>query len=157
MTSAPAEPIDIPPDGVPIEILLVEDDPGDVLITREAFAEHKVRNRLTVCSDGADALRLLRRQGRHAAAPRPDIILLDLNLPGVDGRAVLAAVHADPDLGRIPVVVLTSSKAEEDFLRSHALRADAYLAKPVDFAGLVRVVRRIEAFHISVQRSVTAG
>ncbi|HTJ35666.1 MAG TPA: response regulator [Dactylosporangium sp.] len=139
---------------VPIEILLVEDDPGDVLITREAFAEHKVRNRLTVCADGAEALRLLRRVGRHAAAPRPDIILLDLNLPGVDGRTVLEAVHADPDLSRIPVVVLTSSTAEEDFLRSSELQVDTYIAKPVDFAGLMHVVRRIEAFHISVQRSV---
>jgi CheY-like chemotaxis protein len=138
---------------VPIEILLVEDDPGDVLITREAFAEHKVRNRLTVCYDGADALRLLRREGRYAAASRPDIILLDLNLPGVDGRAVLRAVHADPELGRIPVVVLTSSTAEEDFLRSSELQADTYIRKPVDFAGLMHVVRRIEAFHISVERA----
>jgi CheY-like chemotaxis protein len=137
-----------------IEILLVEDDPGDVLITREAFAEHKVRNRLTVCTDGADALRLLRRQGAHAAAPRPDIILLDLNLPGVDGRTVLQAVRADPDLSRIPVVVLTSSTAEEDFLRSVELRVDTYIAKPVDFAGLMHVVRRIEAFHISVERAI---
>ncbi|WP_433617768.1 response regulator [Dactylosporangium sp. CA-139114] len=136
--------------GVPIEILLVEDDPGDVLITREAFAEHKLHNRLTVCSDGAEALRLLHR----ADAPRPDIILLDLNLPGVDGRAVLEAVHADPDLARIPVVVLTSSTAEEDFLRGHQLRVAGYLAKPVDFAGLMRVVRRIEAFYISVRRAV---
>src|SRR3954469_22839314 len=136
---------------VPIEILLVEDDPGDVLITREAFAEHKLRNRLTVCTDGAEALRLLRREAEHAAAPRPDIMLLDLNLPGVDGRAVLEAVHADPDLSRIPVVVLTSSTAEEDFLRSHELRVDTYIAKPVDFAGLMHVVRRIDAFHISVE------
>jgi CheY-like chemotaxis protein len=140
---------------VPIEILLVEDDPGDVLITREAFAEHRVRNRLTVCADGADALRLLRRVGRYAAAPRPDIILLDLNLPGVDGRTVLEVVHADPDLSRIPVVVLTSSTAEEDFLRSHQLRVDTYISKPVDFAGLMHVVRRIEAFHISVERALT--
>ena len=138
---------------VPIEILLVEDDPGDVLITREAFADHKLGNRLTVCTDGADALRLLRREGRYAAAPRPDIILLDLNLPGVDGREVLAAVRADPDLSRIPVVVLTSSRTEEDFLRSHQLRVDTYIAKPVDFAGLMQVVRRIEAFHICVQRA----
>jgi CheY-like chemotaxis protein len=141
---------------VPIEILLVEDDPGDVLITREAFAEHKVRNRLAVCTDGADALRWLRREGPHAAAPRPDIVLLDLNLPGVDGRAVLEAIHADPDLSRIPVVVLTSSTAEEDFLRSNALRVDTYIAKPVDFAGLMHVVRRIEAFHISVERTISA-
>jgi CheY-like chemotaxis protein len=139
---------------VAIEILLVEDDPGDVLITREAFADHKLRNRLTVCYDGVDALRLLRRQGRYAAAPRPDIILLDLNLPGLDGRAVLEAVHADPELNRIPVVILTSSTAEEDFLRSNRLRVDTYIRKPVDFAGLMQVVRRIAVFHISVRRSV---
>ncbi|GAA2379487.1 response regulator [Dactylosporangium salmoneum] len=140
---------------VPIEILLVEDDPGDVLITREAFADHKLSNRLTVCSDGADALRLLRREGPYAAAPRPDIILLDLNLPGVDGRTVLAEVRADPDLSRIPVVVLTASTAEEDYLRSHRLMVDTYIAKPVDFAGLMHVVRRIEAFHVSVRRAAT--
>ena len=142
---------------IAIEILLVEDDPGDVLITREAFAEHKVRNRLTVCTDGAEALRRLRREGTHSAAPRPDIILLDLNLPGVDGRAVLEVIHADPTLNDIPVVVLTSSRAEEDFLRSHELRVDTYIAKPVDFAGLMHVVRRIEAFHISVERTVSGS
>jgi len=142
---------------VPIEILLVEDDPGDVLITREAFAEHKVRNRLTVVADGAEALRLLRREGEHATAARPDIILLDLNLPGIDGRAVLAAVRADADLSRIPVVVLTASRAEEDYLRSHELLVDTYIGKPVDFAGLIHVVRRIEAFHISVQRALPSS
>jgi CheY-like chemotaxis protein len=142
--------------GVPIEILLVEDDPGDVLITREAFADHKVSNRLSVCTDGAEALRFLRREREHAAAPRPDIVLLDLNLPGVDGRTVLEVIHADPVLNGIPVVVLTSSRAEEDFLRSHELRADTYIAKPVDFASLMHVVRRIETFFISVRRSATA-
>ncbi|MET7395759.1 response regulator [Dactylosporangium sp. NPDC005572] len=141
---------------VPIEILLVEDDPGDVLITREAFEEHKVRNRISVCTDGADALRFLRREPPHAAAPRPDILLLDLNLPGVDGRAVLAAVHADPQLNAIPVVVLTSSTAEEDVLRSQELRVDTYIRKPVDFASLMHVVRRIETFYISVRRSLSA-
>ncbi|MFF5231628.1 response regulator [Dactylosporangium sp. NPDC000521] len=146
--------MDDSPAGVPIEILLVEDDPGDVLITREAFADHKVSNRLTVCTDGAAALRFLRREGAYAAAPRPDIVLLDLNLPGVDGRAVLAAIHADPALNDIPVVVLTSSRAEEDFLRSHELRADTYITKPVDFASLMHVVRRIETFYISVRRTV---
>ncbi|MGI5176957.1 response regulator [Dactylosporangium sp. CA-152071] len=148
--------MDDSPVGVPIEILLVEDDPGDVLITREAFADHKVSNRLTVCADGADALRFLRREGAYATAPRPDIVLLDLNLPGVDGRAVLAAIHADPALNDIPVVVLTSSRAEEDFLRSHELRVDTYIAKPVDFASLMHVVRRIETFYISVRRNATA-
>jgi len=134
---------------VPIEILLIEDDPGDVLITREAFADNKLRNRLTVCNDGAEALRFLHRPD----APRPDIILLDLNLPGIDGRAVLERIHADPQLRRIPVVVLTSSTAEADFLRTHELRVDDYIAKPVDFAGLMHVVRRIETFHISVERA----
>ncbi|GAA1526232.1 response regulator [Dactylosporangium maewongense] len=148
--------MDDSPAGVPIEILLVEDDPGDVLITREAFADHKVSNRLTVCADGADALRFLRREGAYATAPRPDIVLLDLNLPGVDGRAVLAAIHADPALNDIPVVVLTSSRAEEDFLRSHELRVDTYIAKPVDFASLMHVVRRIETFYISVRRNANA-
>ncbi|MEU0558874.1 response regulator [Dactylosporangium sp. NPDC006015] len=148
--------MDDSPAGVPIEILLVEDDPGDVLITREALADHKVSNRLTICADGADALRFLRREGAYATAPRPDIVLLDLNLPGVDGRAVLAAIHADPALNDIPVVVLTSSRAEEDFLRSHELRVDTYIAKPVDFASLMHVVRRIETFYISVRRNATA-
>ncbi len=148
--------VDGGPHGVPIEILLVEDDPGDVLITREAFAEHKVSNRLTVCTDGAEALRFLRREGEHAGATRPDIVLLDLNLPGVDGRAVLEVIHADPALNDIPVVVLTSSVAEEDFLRSHELRVDSYIAKPVDFASLMHVVRRIETFYVSVRRAVTA-
>jgi CheY-like chemotaxis protein len=139
---------------VPIEILLVEDDPGDVLITREAFADNKVRNRLTVCTDGADALRMLRRQGAHAGASRPDIVLLDLNLPGIDGRTVLKVIHDDPELSRIPVVVLTSSASEEDFLRSVELRVDTFIRKPVDFDSLVHVVRRIETFYISVQRVV---
>src|ERR1043165_9543468 len=116
--------VDDAPHGVPIEILLVEDDPGDVLITREAFTDHKVSNRLSVCTDGAEALRFLRQEGEHAGAPRPDIVLLDLNLPGVDGRAVLEVIHADPALNDIPVVVLTSSVVEEDFLRSHELRVD---------------------------------
>ena len=141
--------------GVPIEILLVEDDPGDVLITREAFAEHKVSNRLSVCTDGAEALRFLRREGAHASAPRPDIVLLDLNLPGVDGRTVLEVIRADPRLNGIPVVVLTSSRAEEDFLRSNELRVDTYIAKPVDFASLMHVVRRIETFFVSVRRIAT--
>ena len=126
-----------------------------MLITQEAFAEHKVSNRLN---------RYLRRRraavpapgGRHAGATRPDIVLLDLNLPGVDGRAVLEAIHADPALQRHPAaVVLTSSRAEEDFLRSHELQVDTYISKPVDFTSLMHVVRRIETFYISV-RNVTA-
>ncbi|MDG6108433.1 response regulator [Dactylosporangium aurantiacum] len=148
--------VDDAPSGVPIEILLVEDDPGDVLITREAFAEHKVSNRLTVCTDGADALRFLRREGAYVGAARPDIVLLDLNLPGIDGRAVLAAIHADPALNDIPVVVLTSSRTEQDYLRSRELRVDTYITKPVDFDSLMHVVRRIETFFISVRRAATA-
>jgi len=137
-------------EGVPVEILLIEDDPGDVLITREAFAEHKLRNRLTVLTDGAQAIEYLRREGRYVDAGRPDVILLDLNLPGIDGRAVLEVLQADPVLCRIPVVVLTASTAEEDFLRSARLRVDTYIGKPVDFARLVEVVRYIETFFISV-------
>ena len=110
-------------DGTPIEVLLVEDDPGDVLMTREAFEEHKVRNRLTVVSDGAEALAYLRREGAYAGATRPDLILLDLNLPKRDGREVLAEIKKDEDLGRIPVVVLTTSGAHEDILGSYRLHA----------------------------------
>ena len=138
------------PIGEPIEILLVEDDPEDVTFTREAFADYKVGNRMAVVPDGARALAYLRAEGPYLDRPRPDLILLDLNLPGLDGRDVLAAISADPDLSRIPVVVLTSSPAEEDLLRSQRLGVDAYLRKPVDFAGLVLLVRHIEAFHLRV-------
>ena len=117
----------------PIEVLLVEDDPGDVMMTREAFAENKVRNRLTVLSDGVDALAYLRREGQFVDVPRPDLILLDLNLPRRDGRQVLSEIKKDPDLRQIPVVVLTTSRVEEDILRSYQLHANAYVAKPVDF------------------------
>ena len=111
--------------GTPIEVLLVEDDPGDVLMTREAFEEHKVRNRLTVVSDGAEALSYLRREGEYADAVRPDLILLDLNLPRRDGREVLAEVKKDDELCRIPVVVLTTSQADEDILRSYQLHENS--------------------------------
>lgn len=136
----------------PIEVLLVEDDEGDVLITREALAEGKVLNRLNVASDGVEALAYLRREGRHADATRPDLILLDLNLPRRDGRQVLADVKGDTDLRRIPVVVLTTSEAEEDVLRSYDLHANAYVTKPVDFDRFVEVVRQIDDFFISVVR-----
>jgi len=139
-----------PDDDVPIEMVLVEDDPGDALLTRDAFAEYKVRNRLVVLSSGAEALAYLRGEGRHAGRRLPDLILLDLNMPGISGRDVLALIHADPVLCRIPVVVLTSSDAEEDVLRSHRLGVDSYLRKPVDFASLVDVVRRIDTFFIRV-------
>jgi CheY-like chemotaxis protein len=134
----------------PIEVLLVEDDPGDVLMTREAFADHMVGNRLTVVSDGAEALAYLHREGEFADAPRPDLILLDLNLPRRDGREVLADIKADEELQQIPVVVLTTSQAEEDVLRSYQLHANAYVAKPVDFEAFINVVRQIAQFFVSV-------
>ena len=137
-------------DGTPIEVLLVEDDPGDVLMTQEAFEEHKVRNRLRVVSDGAEALAYLRREGRYADAIRPDLILLDLNLPRRDGREVLAEIKKDEDLGRIPVVVLTTSAADEDILRSYQLHANAYVTKPVDFERFIAVIRQIDQFFVSV-------
>lgn len=137
-------------DGTPIEVLLVEDDPGDVLMTQEAFEDHKVRNRLTVVSDGAEALSYLRREGRFAGAPRPDLILLDLNLPKRDGREVLEEIKKDEDLGRIPVVVLTTSAADEDILRSYQLHANAYVTKPVDFDRFISVIRQIDEFFVSV-------
>ncbi len=135
---------------VPIEVLLVEDDPGDVLMTQEAFGEHKVRNKLSVVSDGEEALAYLRRQGEHAEATRPDLILLDLNLPRVDGREVLQVIKEDADLRRIPVVVLTTSQADEDILRSYSLHANAYVTKPVDFDRFIAVVRQIDDFFVSV-------
>jgi CheY-like chemotaxis protein len=134
----------------PIEVLLVEDDPGDVLMTREAFEEHKVRNRLHVVNDGVDALAYLRNEGEYADAPRPDLILLDLNLPRVDGREVLSEIKNDDSLRHIPVVVLTTSQADEDILRSYQLHANAYVAKPVDFENFISVVRQIDQFFVSV-------
>jgi CheY-like chemotaxis protein len=136
--------------GVVIRVLLIEDDPGDVLITREAFAENKVRNELSVVSDGINALRFLRREDEYADAIRPDLILLDLNLPRMDGHEVLAKIKSDHDLQRIPVVVLTTSDAEEDVLRSYDLHANAYVTKPVDFERFLSVVRQIDDFFVSV-------
>ncbi|MFI2104713.1 response regulator [Isoptericola sp. NPDC019693] len=135
-----------------IEVLLVEDDPGDVLMTREAFDEHKVANRLSVVADGVSAMAFLRKEGEHAEAPTPDLILLDLNLPRMDGREVLAAVKADERLKHIPVVVLTTSEAEEDVLRSYSLHANAYVTKPVDFDRFIQVVRQIDDFFVTVVR-----
>ncbi|MBB2945269.1 response regulator [Actinoplanes sp. CA-015351] len=136
--------------GTPIEVLLVEDDPGDVLMTQEAFEEHKVRNRLTVVQDGSEALAYLRREGQFAGAVRPDLILLDLNLPKRDGREVLEEIKKDDELGRIPVVVLTTSSADEDILRSYQLHANAYVTKPVDFERFIAVIRQIDEFFVSV-------
>jgi CheY-like chemotaxis protein len=134
----------------PIDVLLVEDDAGDVLLIREAFEHNKVHNNLAVVSDGVEAIAYLRRQGEHANAPRPDLVLLDLNLPRKDGREVLAEVKEDPELRLIPVVVLTTSKAEEDVLRSYELHANAYVTKPVDFERFIEVVRQIDEFFVSV-------
>ena len=133
-----------------IDILLVEDDPGDVLLIREAFEDNKVHNRLHVVPDGVEALTFLRQEGEHADAPRPDLVLLDLNLPRKDGREVLAEIKEDEDLRQIPVVVLTTSKAEEDVLRSYKLHANAYVTKPVDFDRFIDVVRRIDEFFVTV-------
>lgn len=128
----------------PAEILLVEDNPADVRLTREALHEGKVRNSLSVASDGVEALEFLRRQGRHADAPTPDLILLDLNLPRKDGREVLEEIKADPALRHIPIVVLTSSQAEQDILRAYDLHANCYVTKPVDLDQFIHVVQSID-------------
>ena len=136
--------------GRPIEILLVEDNPADVRLTVEVLKETKVRNTLTVAADGIEALDLLRRNGRYAHAMRPDLILLDLNLPKKDGREVLAEIKTDPDLKRIPVVILTSSKAEEDIFKSYNLYANCYVTKPVGLEQFVKVVKSIENFWLTI-------
>lgn len=136
--------------GKSVEILLVEDNPGDVRLTQEALRRVKIRNTLSVVGDGVEALMFLRRQGEFAHAPRPDIVLLDLNLPRLDGTDVLAAVKSDPDLKSIPVVVLTTSQAEEDISRSYRLNANCYVSKPVDFDQFMRVVQSIEDFWLTV-------
>ena len=133
-----------------IDVLLVEDDPGDVLMTREAFEEHKLRNTLHVATDGVEAVAFLRREGDYADAPRPGLILLDLNLPRMDGREVLAEIKADDNLAHIPVVVLTTSGANEDSLSSYRLHANAYVTKPVDFDRFIEVVRQIDDFFVTV-------
>ncbi|KZS58805.1 response regulator [Mycobacterium ostraviense] len=138
--------------GRPIDILLVEDDPGDELITREAFEHNKVKNRLHVARDGEEGLNYLYRRGEFHDAPRPDLILLDLNLPKYDGRQLLEKIKSDPDLSRIPVVVLTTSAAEEDILRSYKLHANAYVTKPVDLDQFMTAVRQIDEFFLQVVR-----
>ena len=140
------------PPSQPIEILLVEDDPGDVLITQEAFTDYKIANRLTVVSNGEDAIAYLRKQGRFAGVATPDLVLLDLNLPRRDGREVLLDIKGDPHLRRIPVVILTTSEAEEDVIAAYDLHANAYVRKPVDFDQFVAAVRAIDDFFITVVR-----
>jgi CheY-like chemotaxis protein len=134
----------------PVVVLLVEDDPGDVVLVTEAFEHNKVANDLHTVQDGVEAIAFLRQEGAYANAPVPDLILLDLNLPRMDGREVLAEVKADERLRRIPVVVLTTSKAEEDVLRSYELHANAFVTKPVDFDRFIEVVRQIDEFFVSV-------
>src|SRR6185312_104792 len=133
-----------------MHVLLVEDDPGDVLMTREAFEYHKLRNVLDVVTDGEQALQFLRRSGDYADAPRPGLILLDLNLPRVDGLEVLAEIKADPVLKVIPVVILTTSQAQQDVLRSYALHANAYVSKPVDFERFMEAIRQIDNFFVTL-------
>jgi CheY-like chemotaxis protein len=133
-----------------IEVLLVEDNPGDVRLTKEALKEGRLLNNVSVVGDGVEALSFLRREGRYAEAAQPDLILLDLNLPKKDGREVLAEIKADPDLRRIPVVVLTTSSAEEDILKTYDLHANCYVTKPVDLEQFMRVIKSIEDFWVTV-------
>lgn len=130
----------------PVHILLVEDNPGDVRLAKAALAEGKVKNDLHVARDGVEALEYLRKQGQYKGAPRPDLVLLDLNLPRKTGREVLQEVKDDPDLRRIPIIVLTSSEAEEDILKSYNLHANGYVTKPVDFDKFVKLMNTIEEF-----------
>ncbi|SEG98909.1 Response regulator receiver domain-containing protein [Nonomuraea solani] len=141
----------------PIEVLLVEDDQGDILLTKEAFDLNKVRNRLHIVNDGEQAMAFLQREEGFADAPRPDLILLDLNLPRMGGMEVLREVKADATLRTIPVVILTTSEAEEDILHSYRLHANAYVSKPVDFEQFIRVVRQIDDFFVTVVKLPVQG
>jgi chemotaxis family two-component system response regulator Rcp1 len=136
--------------GVPVEILLVEDNPGDVRLAREGLSECKIRNNLSVVDDGVKALAFLRRRGEYAKVPRPDLILLDLNLPKKDGREVLQEIKQDDALKLIPVCVLTTSKAEEDILKSYSLHANCYVTKPLGLPQFIEVVRAIEDFWFTI-------
>jgi CheY-like chemotaxis protein len=133
-----------------VDVLLVEDDEGDVLMTREAFEHYKIRNTLHVVTDGEQALQFVHRTGDYEDAPRPGLIMLDLNLPRRDGLEVLAELKGDPDLRLIPVVILTTSQAEEDIIRSYSLHANAYVTKPVDFEQFIDAIRQIDSFFITV-------
>jgi two-component system, chemotaxis family, response regulator Rcp1 len=140
-----------------VEILMIEDNEGDVFLTREALKVAKVANNLTVARDGIQALELLHRNGKYPAGTRPDLILLDLNLPGRDGRQVLADIKSDPELAAIPVVVLTSSQAEQDIARAYELHANCYIIKPVDFQKLMDIVIAIESFWLSIVKLPSQG
>ncbi len=136
--------------GKPVEFLLAEDNPGDVRLTKEALRDSKVHNNLKVVPDGVEALAFLRREGKYANAPRPDVVLLDLNLPKKDGREVLEAIKTDPALKRIPVVIVTSSEAEQDILRTYDLHANCYVSKPVDLDQFIKVIQSIESFWLTI-------
>ena len=136
----------------PIDILLVEDNPGDVRLTRESLKEGKVLNTLQVVGDGIEALAFLRHEGAYAKSPHPDIVLLDLNLPRMDGREVLAEIKTDPNLRRIPVVILTTSKAEEDIIKTYDLHANCFITKPVDLDQFIMVVKSVEEFWFTIVR-----
>jgi chemotaxis family two-component system response regulator Rcp1 len=136
--------------GRPVEFLLAEDNPGDVRLTKEALRESKISNNLNVVPDGVEAMAFLRREGKYADAPRPDVILLDLNLPKKDGREVLAEVKADPVLRLIPVVIITSSEAEQDVLKTYELYANCYVTKPVDLEQFIKVIQSIETFWLTI-------
>ena len=139
----------------PVEILLVEDNPGDVRLTQEALKESKVINNLSVAEDGVEALAFLKREGKYADSPRPDLLLLDLNLPKKDGRELLEEIKADENLKRIPVVVLTTSKAEEDIIRMYDQHANCYITKPIDFDQFINVVKSIQDFWLAIVKLPT--
>ena len=143
--------------GKPVEILLVEDNPGDVRLTQKAFKDGKMLNKLHVAEDGIEALAFLKREDKYSGAPRPELILLDLNLPVKDGRDVLAEIKADRDLKRIPVVILTTSRSEEDILRSYDLNANCYITKPVELDKFIEVVKSIEDFWLTIVKLPTEG
>ncbi len=140
----------INPNGRAVEVLLVEDNPGDVRLTREAFREGKIRNNLYVATDGVEGMAFLRREGKFADSPRPDIILLDLNLPKKNGIDVLSEIKSDEELKRIPVVILTTSVAEQDILRSYDHHANCYIVKPVDLEQFLKVIQTIEDFWVTI-------
>ena len=138
------------PSGKAIDILLVEDSPGDIRLAQEALKESKIRNKLFVVEDGVEAMAFLRRQGKHAEAPRPDLILLDLNLPRKSGREVLSEIKNDEELKRVPVVVLTVSRDEEDILKSYDNHANCYITKPLDFSQFMEITKSIEQFWLTI-------
>ncbi|MCG2777279.1 MAG: response regulator [Desulfobacterales bacterium] len=143
--------------GKPFDILLVDDNPGDVRLTQEAFNDGKMLNKLHVAEDGMEALAFLKREGKYTDAPRPELILLDLNMPRKDGRDVLAEIKADRDLKRIPVVILTTSRSEEDILKSYDLNANCYITKPVELDKFIEVVKFIEDFWLTIVKLPSGG